>query len=338
MTAISPDVWRLIEPARPDGDELVARPAAPAVTSRLLAAIDSRGHRHFLVALEYGEVDFRDASSRGLTVLTHELTLAGHSPCRYINVECEDALGHPMLDLIAGEIAERLQAANDTPSEIVGRVLSKWRRFWGQLPRQMLTREAQIGLFAELWFLTYWLLPAVGPAEAVGMWRGPHGARHDFERPALSVEAKGTASVRGRIHKVNGVQQLDPPEGGVLLFFSLRIREEGGASNSLPLLIQACRERISVDPEAEGKLETGLIAAGYVLGHEEEYLKLRWRVVEELLFDTRRHFPRITGATFAAGVPAGVEEIDYSINLGTFDDSVVARKPGDALGVLGATT
>ena len=334
MTSISPDVWRQIEPARPGGDQLVARQAAPEMTSRLLAAVDSRGRRHYLIALEPEDEELHDVSSRGLTVLTEELALASRTNSRYIDVVCEDSLGHPVFDLIAGEIAERLHSATDSPSEIVSRVLSKWRRFWGQLPSQMLTREAQIGLFAELWFLTYWMIPATGPAQAVHMWRGPQGARHDFERPGLSVEAKATTSVRGRIHKINGIRQLDPPEAGGLLFFSLLLREEAGASNTLPTLVEACRQRVAVDPNAEGALETALIAAGYLSSHEDEYLKIRWRTVDELLFDTSRNFPRITSTSFTVGAPPGVEEIDYTINLGTFEQSIVARKPGDAMAIL----
>jgi hypothetical protein len=33
-------------------------------------------------------------------------------------------------------------------------------------------------------------------------------------------------------------------------------------------------------------------------------------------------------------VPAGVEEMDYSINLGTFDHLVVARRPAEAADLL----
>jgi hypothetical protein len=334
MTVIAPDVWRQIELSRPSGDELVGRQAAPDVTRRLLAAIDFRGRRHFLVALEANEAEFRDASSRGLTVITEELVLTGQANARYINLVCEDALGHAMFDLIGGEIGNRLHIVGEEPADVVSRVLAKWRRFWGQLPRQMLSREAQVGLFSELWFLTYWLLPAAGPAPAARMWRGPYGARHDFERAGLSIEAKGTTSTRGRVHKVNGLQQLDPPQTGRLLFFSLRLREEAGASNTLPMLVQACRERISVDPDAEGMLESGLIAAGYMASHEEEYSKVHWRGVEELLFDARQGFPRINPESFQGGVPPGIEEIEYTINLNTFDELVVATKPGDSLALL----
>lgn len=334
MNAIQADIWRQIEPSRPTGDELVARPAVPDMTPRILAAVDSRGHRHLLIALDADDDTYQDINSRGITVVTQDLLLPGSTQARYINIACEDAIGHPMLDLIGGEIAERLRAASDTPAEIVSRVLAKWRRFWGQIPRQMLAREAQIGLFAEIWFLTYWLIPALGLPDAVRYWRGPHGARHDFEHPGLSIEAKGTTSTRGRVFKINGIRQLDLPENGRLLFFSLRVREEGGASNTLPMLVDACRTRVVPDPDAEGLLDTALIAAGYLPVHADEYAKVHWRVVEELLFDVRDKFPRIVASTFTAGPPGGVEEIGYSVNLGTFDHLIVARRPGDAIHLL----
>lgn len=334
VTGIEPEVWSQLERSRPTGDELLGRQAVPDISPRLLAAVDSRGRRHFLVLLDPEDPQFRDASSRGLKVLTQALVLSGHTNARYIDLACEDPLGHDMFDLIAVEIAQRLHSAEENPAEIVSRVLAKWRRFWGQLPRQMLAREAQIGLFTELWFLAYWLVPAMGPAVGIRMWRGPFGARHDFERPGLSVEAKGTTSTRGRLHIINGLQQLDPPQDGELLFFSLRLREEAGAENTLPLLIQACRQRIAIDPDAEGMFEAALSSAGYLATHEEEYSKVHWRVIEDLLFSTRKGFPRIHPELFESGIPAGVEEIEYTINLGTFENLVVAAKPGDVADVL----
>jgi hypothetical protein len=334
MSFVSPEVWEQLEASRPTGDELIGRVAASEMTTRLLVAIDARGRRHLLVGLEAADEPLRDASSRGLTVLTQNLSLGGHGVGRYIDITCEEALGHPMLDLIAADIAPRLREADVVPRESVARVIGKWRRFWGQLPRQLLSQEAQTGLFAELWFLSYWLIPSTGIQRAVHMWRGPHGSRHDFERPGLSIEAKGTTTTRGRIHKVNGLQQLQVPEGGRLLFFSLRVREEAGANNTLPILCRACREVISKDPDAEGMFDTALIAAGYLSTHEEEYSKTRIRVIEELLFDTGGNFPKVTASTFSSGPPAGVEEIDYVINLGTFDDLIIARNPGEATGLL----
>jgi hypothetical protein len=334
MSVIHPDVWRQIESMSPVGEEFVGRQALPNCTTRVLAAMDGRGRRHLLVRLEGRDNPFRDASSRGLSALTEELTVRESDRARYINILCEEASGHAMLDLVGGDIADGLMDPNRLPAEVVGRVLAKWRRFWGHLPKQMLSREAQIGLFAELWFLGYWLLPAAGVVQAVTMWRGPHGSRHDFERQRLSIEVKGTSLTRGRIHTISGLDQLEEPENGQLLFFSLRVREEAGAGNSLPLLSDACRKLISSDPEAEDLFDASLISAGYLATHYDEYAKTRWRVVDEHLYRVGSDFPRIVRHSFTDGPPAGVEGVDYIINLAAFDQGIVARRPSEATTLL----
>ena len=334
MTVIPNDIWEQLALQRPSGDELLAKEALPEMTPRLLAAVDARGRRHLLIALNDYDEACEDTNSRGLSVVTQDLVLARSAHGRYIKLSCEDAVGYPMLDLIGGEIAERLRVGGETPAENTSRVIAKWRRFWGQAPRQMLSREAQIGLFAELWFLVYWLIPAVGIASAVQRWRGPYGGRHDFEYPGLSIEVKGGTSARGRVFKINGIHQLDPPEQGRLLFFSLQLREEAGASNTLPMLVNACRRSVALDADAAGLLDAGLITAGYLVAHADEYSKNRWRVVEERLVDVVEDFPRIVGATFPYGLPRGVEGLEYTINLDTFDRLVVARCPSDAINTL----
>jgi len=333
VTRVAPEVWEHLSGARPKGDNLTARIAAPEITDRLLAAIDADGVRHLLVPMRPEERDLQDTRSRGLSVLTRELGVLGKAPARHLDIECKDAPGHPAFDLIGGEIAEQLVLAREQPAEIVSRVLSKWRRFWGQLPQAMLSREELLGLFAEILFLSAWLIPAAG-SEAVSRWRGPTGTRHDFAWRGRSVEVKATTSTKGRVHRIHGLDQLLPPENGELLLFSLRLREEAGASNTLPALVTQCRLQIEADEDALTWFETMLARAGYMVMHEAEYSKLRLRIVEDALFAVRDNFPRITAGIFAEGVPAGVERVEYEINLNTFDNLRIARTPAEATDLL----
>lgn len=325
MSGVPTEVWARLASSQPIGESLTARLAAPERTDRLLCAIDVALQRHLLIRLGAAEDALLDTESRGLRVETRELSILGHDPARYIDIACRDAAGHDALDMIGGEVADGLSRAVTSPAEIVHQVLAKWRRFWGQLPRHLLTREEQLGLFAELWFLNTWLAKKVGPGEAVRRWRGPFGARHDFEWVGRSVEVKATTSTRGPVHRINGIDQLAPPENGDLLFFSLRLREEASASKTLPNLVLSCREEIGIDDEVLAQLEAGLVQAGYSLIHEEDYAKLRLRVVEEGLFVVNDTFPRLTPSHFEAGIPNGVERIDYEINLSGFMGHRIAR-------------
>lgn len=324
MSGISQEVWSRLSTSRPLGESLTARIAAPNVTSRLLAALDAENRRHLLIQLQPEEAELHDEQSRGISVATRELVVHEHGRGRYLDICCNDASGYDALDLIGGEIANGLVVSSTTPAKLVGLVLAKWRRFWGELPRQILSREEQLGLFAELWFLSTWLATHIGVDEAVVRWRGPFGARHDFEWASRSIEVKATTSVRGRIHRINGLDQLAPPENGVLMLFSLRLREEAGASNTLPSLIAMCRLQLETEPASLDRFETALAQANYSPAYDEEYAKLKLRVVDEGLFRVEQDFPRITHTSFEAGVPDGVERVEYEINLGGCSHLLIA--------------
>lgn len=329
MSRIAQDVWTRLACEQIEGETLWARRAAPSVTDRVLAALDADGQRHLLVLLCTGDAELNDSQSRGIGVETRELSGQGHDAGKYLDITCKDSAGHEAFDVVGGELVARLASGRETAPECVSRVLAKWRRFWGQIPAQMLSREQQLGLFGELWFLAVWLVPKVGPADGVMRWRGPYGARHDFEWTSRSVETKVTTSTRGLIHLINGIDQLMPPEQGDLLFFSLCVREEAGASNNLPALVAACRQTISGDGEASARFEAALLTAGYAAVHEEEYAKLRIRVVTERLFAVRDDFPRLTVAQLSMGIPPGVERVQYEINLTGFEHLCVARAVGE---------
>lgn len=329
MSGIPPEVWSRLAASPPSGESLVARFAIPSVTERLLAAIDADGGRHLLVPLKAADEELRDAQSRGVTIATRELAVRDRGTARYLDLECHDTAGHEAFGLIGGELADGLKSENAKPAILAARVLAKWRRFWGQSPWQMLSREEQLGLFAELWFLSVWLIPRVGISKTLAGWRGPLGARHDFEWPGKSVEVKATTSTRGRVHRINGLDQLAPPEEGKLLFFSLHLREEGGASNTLPGLVASCRAQLKADAEALSGFESALVQVGYSPAHEEEYAKLKLRVVDEELFRVEENFPRLTLTSFADGVPHGVERVEYEINLAGFEHLRVAANAAE---------
>lgn len=333
MSRIESTAWERLELARPTGDNLVARPASPEVTHRLLCALDSEGGRHLLITLRPEDHELRDTRSRGVSVVTSDLAVRGHSAARYIDVQCLDTAGHAAFDLIGGELAEELAQTGSEPVEVVRRVLARWRRFWGQLPQSVLGREELLGLFGELWFLSNWLLTC-GVTSVVQRWRGPFGARHDFEWKSKSVEVKTTTSTRGRIHHINGLEQLSPPEQGQLLFFSLRLHEEAGAINTLPSLITAIQRQLESDDDALSRFETALAQVGYSPVHNEEYSKFHLRVVDEGLYAVQEDFPRLTPAQFHEYVPLGVEKVDYEINLNTFDHLCIAKSPDEARGYL----
>jgi len=329
ITPIEQVVWARLEAAPPRGDALVARLAVPERSSVVLAAVDADGRRHILIRLESLDEGIDDLDSRGIAVTTRDLRVSGHPTLRHIDLTCQDPTGHDALDLIGGEIALRLAEGRQTAAESVRSVLAKWRRFWARAPRNVLTKSEQIGLYAELWFLRFWLIERVAIDEAIARWRGPFGARHDFEWAGRSVEVKGTTSVRGIVHRINGIEQLAPPESGELLLFSLQLRDEGGALRNLPALIDSCRVAASVNDVAAARLEAALVAAGYTDVHRKEYDTVRLRTVREGLYRVEGSFPRITEEQFEPALSAGVVHVEYDVNLAGQEGLLVATDVKD---------
>jgi len=315
MQKISPEIWSVLETILPTGENLTAKLAAPDTSSLVFCALDSEKRRHILVQIKSDDSAYDNRQSRGIQVITRELNIHGQPPSRYMDLICLDSAGYSGLDLIGSEIISELVKGTRPPAEIIHSVLAKWRRFWGQIPQDILSRNEVIGLFAEIRFLTERQIPEVGPAEAVKRWRGPFGSRHDFEWQGGSVEVKATTSSRGRIFHINGIDQLEPPEHGKLFFFGVRLREEGGADQTLPSVIVVCRNLLIIDDDALEKFESVLVQSGYSPHHNEEYEKMRFRIIEEVFFKVTDEFPRICSANFVGGIPDGIERVEYEVNL-----------------------
>lgn len=330
MTQYDAAVWhKLGVGPQTQAEELWARRALPEGDDRFLAALDVEGRRHLLIHLKPSDPDYQDTLSRGVSVVTRELVMHGHAPGRYLDIVCQEPAGHEAFDIIGEELGERLALGREAVTESVAHVLAKWRRFWGQLSQQHLSYEQQLGLFAELWFLSIWLIPKLGLIQAVKAWRGPLGARHDFEWPGRSVEVKATTSTRGPVHHINGIEQLAQPENGELLLFSLRLREEGGATNTLTTLVAACREFVKSNDEAWSHFESTLEQSGYLDAHAAEYAKVRYRVATEALYRVHEDFPRLTPDQITGGLPSGIGNISYELNLANCERYRIAESPSD---------
>jgi hypothetical protein len=109
------------------------------------------------------------------------------------------------------------------------------------------------------------------------------------------------------------------------------LREEAGASNTLTGMVAMCLRELVSDDETISNFQERLSRAGYSPAHEDEYAKLRLRVVEEGLFAVKEDFPRVTKTQLVDGVvPPGIEYFEYEINLTGFERLRVAKAPTEA--------
>jgi hypothetical protein len=324
--------WDLLAEQPPSKERLSVRTALSGRHPDVLIGLDAAFRRHVLVRIPAGEEEtLTERGSRGLGIRSVRMvprdTGAEES---FVEISCLDPQGYAALDLVIGELVEAVERSEGVPRvRLVQGVLAKWRRFWSGVPVSALSIEAQIGLFGELYFLSRWLCDALGPTNAVSTWRGPAGARNDFESPGLGIEAKTTKRVDA-VHVIHGLDQLIEPTGGILLLFALSVRDEGSATESLPKLVSEVRLKLAGDAHGLDVFDKLLYAAGYDDRQEGEYNALLLRVRSEVLYRVCDGFPRLVPDSITCGVPPGVSNVTYELRIDAADSWMIANAPATA--------
>jgi hypothetical protein len=306
MTAEIAEVWDQIR--RPGTEQLQGR-LAPGSSSVWLA-VDPAGRRHILVDAPGVVTDRSLGTTQGMSAVTAELDVAGRTATGYVDVTCLDSALNETFAAVAADLIRATAARPDDTVGAVVQTLDTWRWFWGV--DAGLSGEEAVGLFGELWFLLRW---APWPG-AIQNWVGPTGAVHDFASQGVSVEVK-TTRVRadGRaVHRIANLDQLADPDTGHLYLFSLQVMPDSLAANSLPGLVMHARQRLAEHPSHVVAFLETLGKAGYSPAHADRYQQT-YRVVAEELFEVVGEFPRLTRATFADGLPEGIDNLSYTIDL-----------------------
>lgn len=323
--------WDLLEAQPPGGERLTVRTAMPGRHGEVLIAIDASRRRHILVAIPQKEsAELAERISRGIAVQTVEMNDGEGRLNKFLEIACLEPQGYAALDLIAGELVAALEAgASIGRVRLVLNVLAKWRRFWSGINQGLLSREKQLGLFGELWFLGRWLSPSIGAPRAVQIWRGPTGARNDFEKQGLAIEIKTTLRLDAA-HVIHGLEQLLEPSGGSLFLFSLALRDEASGTETLPGMVQEIRLMLVEDYSALSHFDSILYASGYDDGHASEYAKLVLRIHSEELYRIAAGFPRLIPSSLTTGLPPGISDIRYELRLDAALPWLIADSPSSA--------
>jgi hypothetical protein len=298
---------------RPTGERLSAERVRDWAGGPVLVAIDRQGTRQLLVAISDGRQVRLPAPLTGLELELRRLQPQGQADGAWLALAASSPDGQrPFAGLAADVVAELPDTGGDDPIAIFS-IIERWRRFFGRQGNG-LTREEQTGLIGELWFLLEWL-PAV-TLNAVSHWRGPLRGRHDWVSDSLSVEVKATSAGTGPVvHRIAGLDQLDEPGNGGLLLFSLRVVPDASGGESLDALLQrARREAASTGTVCSTMLDDRLRALGVTLADEGRYGE-PVRISAGELYRIDDTFPRLTAGTFEDGLPPGVLDVRYNLDL-----------------------
>lgn len=292
--------------------------------SGVWVAVDNSGGRHLLVQVP-DQSQAPTLATKGLSVTVARHRIAQHADADYVDLVCVDEATIDTFATVSADIAsEVVGIPAEARVDAIAETLARWRWFWGIAPDRLSERDA-LGLFAELWFLDQWVGVS---ADSVEAWTGSDSARHDFQWPERSVEVKATArrADGAVVHNIEHLDQLADPETGTLHLFSLRVVRDRLAANTLPGLVDRCSEQLRGDAASRESFLRKVSLRGYSPTHRRLHSS-PYRIMEERLYEVGGSFPRLTADSFMDGLPAGIGDISYKLDMTACEPFLRATGP-----------
>lgn len=231
--------------------------------------------------------------------------------CTSVVLALADEACRDIFSVLVDDIAAHVGAAA-TARTAVEQFLSRfsrWQAFLERFGPDGLSDSAQRGLFGELWFLRWYLLP-VGSG-TVDAWMGPKMAPQDFHLPGLAIEVKTTTSKQHQKLRISGERQLEISASLRIIIFHISLDAHRDTGLSLVELVTGIRAQLATTPLALATFNEGLLEAGYLDVHAQRYVRTGYIERERHFFEVRGDFPRIVGADLRAGVG----DVFYSISV-----------------------
>ena len=211
------------------------------------------------------------------------------------------------------DLANRLEDADShSAPEIIGDSLEEWAEAFKVDVERGMSRQAQQGLFAELFYMDQVLVNDFGPKALLG-WHSQN-AVHDFQIDGTAWEVKSYAGRRMEVH-ISSEAQLDTVglRGLTLAVVGLKISEESGMC--INEIVEAFLERYAEDQTLVSLFRTGLAKYGYIDDSS---------IVHTYYFNPRHiseysitgDFPRI----IASDIPSSIFNVKYTLSLSSLEE------------------
>lgn len=233
-------------------------------------------------------------------------------PRTFVVLEQTDGSVPDVFVSLAGYLCQALERADAGSSveDSLATILDTWRMFFEEDGLEGLSREAQQGLWGELWVLREQLIPRLGVTAAIDAWTGSQRTNHDFQREGRAIEVKTTSGRGHHAMRIKSERQLDTTGISSLHVIFLVLARIDSGGESLPAMITAVRALASSQPKTARLLEEQLLAARYIDLHGHLY-RTGFACRDARAYHVRAGFPRIT----ETDLPPGIGDVAYSISL-----------------------
>ena len=308
------EVWRHLE------EDTRITDAPGRVQRRILPA----GRRNFFLGLEtpsrHRMLIFRveansaqglpdPPDSRGLNVRV-EGREAGSNENEVV-LALTDSQHRDIFNLLVRDLVDAAEQPDDERDGLIRFLarLSDWQQLFLRLRPRGLSREAQQGLWGELWALREVVSPVAGVRGAVEGWRGPMGTDQDFQLGATCVEVKtNTAAILDRL-AISGERQLEVPDDVDLILLVLSLDGRFRHGETLLDMIESVRKAAS-ESGCLHLVDLRLDLCGYDRDDANLYSGIGYTVRSIHPFRVEDGFPRIV----SGDLRTGISEVRYLVS------------------------
>jgi hypothetical protein len=229
-----------------------------------------------------------------------------------------------LFSTIAEDIVSTLirygSSSPDTLFKIFLARIKAWQDFMLRGHPEILSVEAEVGLFGELSLLGKLLEIGVSADFATSAWKGPLDGLQDFSFGTGAIEVKTSLSIAGFTAKINCLNQLDTSSIYPLFLCAIKLCTSIDGL-TLSDLVARTRSMIKDNEVAIANFDLLLIHAGYVEKNSACYTR-RFAQRELRLFEVADSVPRLTGRN----VPRGIVTARYEIDLDTISSAPIDLK------------
>ena len=291
----------------------VQRRVLPASNLDVFLAVDRPSNQRMLVFSVNSDVlpqASKLRSSRGVAITVTE---SNDSTTGLIILTLREPRYQAVFSSLCGDLIDVLNvtAADETNAvqAFVSRVM-RWQRFLEHAGPDPLSEDAQLGLYAELWFLFHYLLHGNSRSDCISRWTGPEGTAQDFQLHGVAIETKATRQSSPAKVIISNERQLDSFGVDRLFLVHTLWDVRKGRQSTLPELVDSVLAALPGDEQHRLFLDK-LLGAGIIEDHFMYYADTSYALRHETVYDVRDSFPKLTEGL----LPSGISTVRYSINL-----------------------
>ncbi|MCY3659425.1 MAG: PD-(D/E)XK motif protein [Caldilineaceae bacterium] len=313
------EVWKSLEEIRiTDTPGRVQRRILPAGRRNIFLGLETPS-RHRMLILRVGAnsvqamPDIPDSRGLNVRVVSRE---AGSNEAEVV-LTLTESQHQDIFDLLVQDLVGETEHPHDE-REGLNRFLTRlsdWQQLLRRLGSKRLSREAQQGLWGELWTLRDVVAPVAGMTGAVDGWRGPMGTDQDFQLGATCVEVKTSTTANLDRLNISGARQLEVPDDVVLILLGLSLDGRAKHGETLAEMIESVRNA-AMASGCLHLLDPRLDLSGYERDDERLYSDIGYTVRSLHPFRVEEGFPRIV----SSDLRTGISDVRYQVSTASCDN------------------